>query len=236
MNKADLQQILVVEDEARLAKVLGEYLAAAGYGFTVLKDGRQVIDWVRGHGPDLILLDIMLPGMDGLEVCRSIRTFSQVPIVFITARAEEIDRLLGLELGGDDYICKPFSPREVIARVKAVLRRFAAKHVASAPGLLELDERSLRVRAGGGSVELTVVEYKLLEVLYREPGRIFSRGQLMDRIYLDSRIVSDRTIDSHIKKLRKKLSALLPDLDIIQSVYGAGYRYDATAPASGSEP
>jgi two-component system response regulator BaeR len=235
MSDVQTQQILVVEDESRLARLLEEYLTAAGYGCAVLRDGRQVVDWVRSHEPDLILLDIMLPAMDGLEVCRRVRAFSQVPIIFITARAEEIDRLLGLELGGDDYICKPFSPREVIARVKAVLRRYAAKGIAAdTSGLIELDEHSLRVRAGGESVELTMVEYKLLEALYREPGRIFSRGQLMDRIYLDSRIVSDRTIDSHIKKLRKKLSILLPDLDVIQSVYGAGYRYDATSPPSSS--
>lgn len=232
MNDPLSHCILVVEDEVKLARLLEEYVAAAGFASHTIRDGRQVVPWVTEHRPDIILLDIMLPGIDGLEICRKIRTFSQVPIIFITARVEEIDRLLGLELGGDDYICKPFSPREVVARIKAVLRRFAAAHDPdSAKGLLELDESSLRVRAGGASVELTLVEYKLLEMLYREPGRIFSRNQIMDRIYMDSRIVSDRTIDSHIKKLRKKLSQVMPYLDVIQSVYGAGYRYDSAPQA-----
>lgn len=227
MNNTLPQRVLVVEDEARLSRVLEDYLAAAGYAVFALKDGGQVVSWVRGQRPDLVLLDIMLPGADGLALCREIRAFSEVPIIFITARVEEIDRLLGLELGGDDYICKPFSPREVIARVKALLRRTAAMHDATPQrGLIVLDERSLRVRTDEASVELTVVEYKLLEALHREPGRIFSRSQLMDRIYQDSRIVSDRTIDSHIKKLRRKLAGLLPQVELIQSVYAAGYRYD----------
>jgi two-component system response regulator BaeR len=222
-------RILVVEDEAKLVQLLQDYLANAGYSTFTLRDGAKVVPWVREHQPDLILLDIMLPGIDGLEICRAIRTFSQVPIIFITARVEEIDRLLGLELGGDDYICKPFSPREVVARIKAVMRRLAGTQTsAAAHGQIELDESSHRVRVGDRSVLLTTVEYKLLETLYREPGRIFSRNYLMDRIYQDSRIVSDRTIDSHIKKLRKKLAALMPETEFVQSVYGAGYRYEAT--------
>jgi two-component system response regulator BaeR len=142
-----------------------------------------------------------------------------------TARVEEIDRLLGLELGADDYVCKPYSPREVVARVKAVLRRTAVQPGPQG-GLLHLDESSLRVSANDGETELTAVEFALLKTLYAAPGRIFSRDRLMDRIYQDHRVVSDRTIDSHVKKLRRKLAALVPGRELVHSVYGAGYRYE----------
>ncbi len=218
--------ILVVEDEVKLARVMEDYLTSAGYRSFRLADGLAVAGWVRANAPDLILLDILLPGRDGLEICREIRTFSRVPIIMVTARIEEIDRLLGLELGADDYICKPFSPREVVARVKAVLRRFRPEMPAVIPKLLELNPLSFRVRANDLEVELTAVEFHLFETLYREPGRIFSRDDLMNRIYNDHRVVSDRTIDSHVKKLRKKLAWLLPGRELIHSVYGAGYRYE----------
>jgi two-component system response regulator BaeR len=176
----------------------------------------------------------MLPGRDGLEICREVRAFSRVPIIMATARVEEIDRLLGLELGADDYICKPYSPREVVARVKAVLRRARTDPGASPPDKgLVLDEAGFRVRSPSGEVQLTTLEFHLLAALYREPGRILSRGQLMDRIYDDQRIVSDRTIDSHIKKLRKKLAELRPDEELIHSVYGAGYRYEPARTKAG---
>ncbi len=221
--------VLVVEDEARLARVLADYLEREGLRCTVLGDGDAVVPWVREHVPDLVLLDLMLPGRDGLSVCRDLRAFSRVPIIMVTARVEEIDRLLGLELGADDYVCKPFSPREVVARVKAVLRR-AAPDAASAPdapaGALALDADALRVRAGEREVELTAVEFQLLQTLVRHPGRIFSRGLLMERIYDDGRVVSDRTIDSHVKKLRRKLAGLAPGAELIHSVYGVGYRYE----------
>ena len=220
-------RILIVEDEVRLARLLADYLVASGFAADCLGDGREVVPWVQAHAPDLIVLDLMLPGRDGLELCREIRAFSRVPIIMATARVEEIDRLLGLELGADDYICKPYSPREVVARVKAVLRRAGpdAAEAARAIGLT-LDEAGFRLRAPAGEVALTAVEFHLFATLYREPGRIFSRGQLMDRIYDDQRVVSDRTIDSHIKKLRKKLAELSPDQELIHSVYGAGYRYE----------
>lgn len=221
------KRILVVEDEEKLARLMKDYLADVGYEPYWLDHGLEVAPWVRARTPDLVLLDLMLPGRDGLELCREIRRFSQVPIIMVTARVEEVDRLLGLELGADDYICKPFSPREVVARVKAVLRRLRPPEtVLPGAALLELDGRSHRVRAGGREVELTPVELHLLESLCREPGRIFSRGQLMDQIYDDRRIVSDRTIDSHIKKLRKKLAELAPNQELIHAVYGAGYRYE----------
>lgn len=220
-------KVLVAEDEEKLAGLLVDYLAAAGYAAHSLGDGREVVPWVKAHAPDLIVLDLMLPGRDGLDLCREIRAFSRVPIIMATARVEEIDRLLGLELGADDYLCKPYSPRELVARVKAVLRRTRPGPAQSqAMDGLVLDEAGFRVRAPAGEVELTAVEFHLFATLYREPGRIFSRGQLMDRIYADQRIVSDRTIDSHIKKLRRKLAELMPDAELIHSVYGAGYRYE----------
>ena len=214
--------VLIVEDETKLAQLLADYLASAGFRSHHIDDGREVCPWVRQNNPALILLDLMLPGRDGLEVCRDTRQFSQVPIIMVTARAEEIDRLLGLELGADDYVCKPYSPREVVARVKAVLRRTRPSGPV-VPDLLELDENSYRVRAKGREVELTTVEFHLFQILYREPGRIFSRGQLIDRIYDDRRIVSDRTIDSHIRRIRKKLSDAGAD-EFIETVHGLGYR------------
>jgi two-component system response regulator BaeR len=217
--------ILIVEDEERLARLLADYLEAAGFPTHHLSDGYQVVDWVRTQAPALVLLDLMLPGRDGLAICREIRGFSQVPIIMTTARVEEIDRLLGLELGADDYVCKPYSPREVVARVKAVLRRTAVQP-GPQDGLLHLDESSLRVSANDRETELTAVEFALLKTLYGAPGRIFSRDRLVDRIYQDHRIVSDRTIDSHVKKLRRKLAALVPGRELVHSVYGAGYRYE----------
>ncbi|KAA6184473.1 response regulator [Thiohalocapsa marina] len=219
--------ILIVEDETRLAELLGEYLRAAGYRTAHLADGAGVIDWVRAEQPDLLLLDLMLPGRDGLSLCRELRGFSALPIIMTTARVEEIDRLLGLELGADDYICKPYSPREVVARVKAVLRRQRPEPpTPPQTAALQLHPEQLRVRAGEREITLSAVEFALLQTLASAPGRIFSRAQLMARIYPDSRIVSDRTIDSHIKKLRRRLAELHPQGELIQSVYGVGYRYE----------
>jgi two-component system response regulator BaeR len=227
----DNTQILLVEDEIRLAAVLSEYLQQAGFATHHLIEGTAVVERVREHPPALVLLDLMLPGRDGLDVCRDIRAFSQVPIIMLTARAEEIDRLLGLELGADDYICKPYSPREVVARVRAVLRRSRATQLpgaqaSSADQVLSLDEDELRVRVQGQEVELTRVEFYLLRTMYLHPGRIYSRQQLMDNIYSDDRVVADRTVDSHVKKLRKKLAQLLPGQELVHSVYGAGYRFE----------
>lgn len=219
-------KILVVEDEEKLARLLASYLEQAGFSVHCIQDGLEATPWVRQHKPDLILLDLMLPGADGLEICRNVRAFSSVPIIMVTARVEEIDRLLGLELGADDYICKPYSPREVVARVRAVLRRVNKVEQPEDAVLLQLYEDQLRVVAGDKSLELTAVEFHLLQTLSQSVGRIYSRDQLMDRIYADRRIVSERTIDSHIKKLRKKLCTLLSGQDVIQSVYGVGYKYD----------
>lgn len=220
-----MQKILIVEDEEQLAAILGDYLRASGFAVEWMGEGRGVASWVREHIPDLILLDLMLPGGDGMEICKDIRAFSRVPIIMVTARIEEIDRILGLELGADDYICKPFSPREVVARVKAVLRRSVGPDI-SASGL-RLEESTMRSSLHGQQLELTTVEFHLLAFLVARPGRIYSRDQLMEHIYPDQRIVSDRTIDSHIKKLRRKMEAIEPCCSLIRSVYGAGYVFES---------
>jgi two-component system response regulator BaeR len=218
--------ILIVEDEERLAAVVGDYLRAAGCRVHHRATGTGAVDWIERERPDLVLLDLMLPGQDGLSICRQVRSRSQVPIIMTTARVEEIDRLLGLELGADDYVCKPYSPRELVARVKAVLRRTRRSPEPSAPGLLALEPERLQVSHGGSCITLTAVEFALLAALHQAAGRILSRDHLMDRIYRDNRVVSDRTIDSHVKKLRRRLTELVPDMELIHSVYGLGYRYE----------
>ncbi|WP_305042318.1 response regulator [Geoalkalibacter sp.] len=217
-------RILIVEDEPKLAGLLHDYLQQSGFTPWVLDNGLEVVPWVRAQSPDLILLDLMLPGKDGLDICKEIRAFSTVPILMVTARVEEIDRLLGLELGADDYICKPFSPREVVARVKTVLRRAGAPTL-QASGLV-LDESRYKATLHGQDLDLTAVEFKLLQFLGAHPGRIYSRAQLMDRIYPDQRTVGDRTIDSHVKKLRKKIAVAAPGEELIHSVYGVGYKFE----------
>ncbi len=219
------QTVLIVEDEQRLADLHRDYLRQDGYDTFWLDNGETVENWVREHAPALILLDLMLPGKDGLEICKAIRKFSHVPIIMVTARVEEIDRLLGLNLGADDYICKPFSPREVVARVKAVLRR-SARPPEKENQLLRIDNECYQATLKGQKLDLTAVEFQLITILSTRPGQIFSRDQLMDRIYTDHRIVCDRTIDSHIKKLRKKIAAVASELELIHSVYGVGYKYE----------
>lgn len=219
-------KILLVEDEKKLADILTDYLRQENYDVSCIYDGDEVLQQFKLIEPDAVLLDIMLPGRNGISLCKEIRTFSAVPILMLSARGEEIDRLLGLELGADDYICKPYSPREVVARVKAVMRRSDGARVPHRISW-QLDAGRLRVSRNESHVDLTAVEFHLLEKLVAKPGRIFSRSQLMDTIYPDRRIVSDRTIDSHIKKLRKKLALLAAGEDPIQSVYGAGYRFIA---------
>lgn len=218
-------KILVVEDEPKLATLLADYLQAAGFKVSILSDGIQVVPWVRENKPGLIILDVMLPGRDGMEICKELRIFSRVPIIMVTARVEEIDRLLGLELGADDYICKPFSPREVVARVKAVLRRVSDGQAIGAQGLV-LDEHTYKATLHGRDLELTAVEFKLLHLLVEHPRRIFSRQQIIDKIYSDERFVSDRTVDSHIKKIRRKIEAVDPQSTMVQSVYSVGYKFE----------
>jgi two-component system response regulator BaeR len=219
-------RILIVEDEEKLASLLRDYLVQEGFEVAVLHRGDEVEDWVRSHETDLVLLDLMLPGKNGLEVCKALRgTAAGLSIIMVTARVDEIDRLLGLELGADDYICKPFSPREVVARVKAVLRR--AKRAEAPQDLrLELDDAGYKATLAGKDLGLTAVEFELMKVLASHPGRIYTREQLMDLMYRDQRIVSDRTVDSHVKKIRRKIAAVLPDREIVHSVYGVGYKYE----------
>ena len=214
--------ILIVEDEIKLATLLADYFTMAEFNPNLIHHGDDVIAWVKKNKPKAILLDIMLPGKNGIDLCKEIRQFSNVPILMVTAKVEEIDRLLGLELGADDYICKPFSPREVVARVKAVLRRTQTTENPS--DMITLDEYRLTVSFHHQEVALTAVEFQLLKPLAEKPERIFSREQLMQNMYSDHRIVNNRTIDSHIKKLRKKLSDISNGKDWVQSVYGTGYR------------
>ncbi len=217
-------RVLIVEDEPKLASLLSDYLQSSGYKTETIMDGLQVIPAQKQNMPSLMLLDVMLPGKDGMEICKEVRRFSEIPIIMLTARVEEIDRLLGLELGADDYICKPFSPREVVARVKAVMRRSRGGVIQTEE--LVLDESRNTAILKGQTLDLTVVEFQLLKLLASDPGRIFTRNQLIDRIYHDHRIVSDRTIDSHIKKLRRKISDALPGQEFIHSVYGIGYKFE----------
>lgn len=215
-----MSQILLVEDEPKLAALVGDYLRAGGYRVDHQEDGLAVIPAIRQGQYDLVLLDLMLPGRDGLDICRELRGFSQMPLIMMTARVDEIDRLLGLELGADDYICKPFSPRELVARVKAVLRRSGQQ----APSLgVELDSRSFQARYMGVALDLTPVEFRMLAALAARPGQVLSRDQLMNHIYRDHRVVADRTVDSHVKNLRRKLSGVTPGHDPLRSVYGVGY-------------
>ncbi|MFT3719312.1 response regulator [Pseudorhodoferax sp.] len=218
-------RILVVEDEPRLAAVLCDYLKAARHETEWVADGLRVPDVFRRWRPDLVLLDLMLPGADGVDLCRALRADSDVPVIMVTARVAELDRLLGLEVGADDYICKPFSPREVVARVGVVLRRYR-RTGAAAPDGLQIDEPGCRAALHGRWLELTPVEFRLLRTLAGAPGRVWSRDRLMDHLYTDHRIVTDRTVDSHVKNLRRKLAEAGASGDPIASIYGVGYRFD----------
>ncbi|MEM8511899.1 two-component system response regulator BaeR [Massilia sp. MP_M2] len=220
-----ISTIMIVEDEPELAAVIADYARAAGYVATVHGDGAQALAAIRAAPPDLIVLDLMLPGLDGLALCCAVRAFSDVPIVMVTARVEEIDRLLGLELGADDYLCKPFSPRELMARIKAILRRAGSSDVA--PAALQLDEAARSVSLHGRALDLTPSEYAILAALARRPGQVLSRAQLLDAARADNLDATDRAIDSHVKNLRRKIDAAAPGLEPIRSIYGLGYRYDA---------
>jgi len=223
------RHILIVEDEEKIARLLCDYLQAAGFRTSIQGDGDRVISQVKKDMPDLILLDIMLPGMDGMELCREIRKFSNVPVIMITARVEEIDRLLGLELGADDYICKPFSPREVVARVKAVFRRMHTEPRTHSlvVGSISLDDETRQVMIDKQVLNLTPNEFGLLKIMMTQPNRVFSRNELINRVKGYDFEGYDRTIDTHIKNLRKKIAQKLPGQEIIGTVYGVGYKFSA---------
>jgi len=227
MSEVPQRRILIVEDDDKIAAILADYLAAAGFATARRAEGTTVADAVRSEPPAAVILDLMLPGLDGIEVCKALRRFSDVPIMMVTARVDEIDRLLGLELGADDYVCKPFSPREVVARIKALLRR--ADRQAGSPaaeGGFAIDDAAHRIRLRGAELPLTPLEFRLLRTLLAQPERVFSRDQLLDALHEDLRDVSDRAIDSHVKNLRRKIAAAAPGLDCVKSVYGVGYRYE----------
>ena len=223
--------IVVIEDETTLAGVIKDYLVDADMKVTMLHDGAAAVQTILGVQPDLVVLDIMLPGKDGITICREVRAESEVPIIMETAKVDEIDRLLGLELGADDYLCKPFSPRELVARVKAVLRRTRKAGAekaepATQESRLQLDEEKWLTKLDGTSINLTRREFQLLLVLQKSAGRVYSRAQLLDAVFHDDADVFDRTIDSHIKNLRQKLKQVAADFDPIRSVYGVGYAYE----------
>ncbi|MFC5479471.1 response regulator [Massilia suwonensis] len=216
-----MNTIYIVEDEPELAQLVADYVRAAGFVPEVFHDGAAALAAIRTRMPALVVLDLMLPGLDGLSLCREVRAFSEVPIVMVTAKVEEIDRLLGLELGADDYLCKPFSPRELVARIKAILRRSG---VPATP--LAVDAAARRASVHGQPLDLTRTEFDLLAALAARPGQVFSRAQLLALAGQDSLDVTDRAIDSHVKNLRRKLDAAAPGFEPIRSIYGLGYRFD----------
>lgn len=220
------EHILIVEDEPKIAGLLREYLEKAEFKVSCLERGDQVVATVKSNAPSLILLDIMLPGVDGLTVCREVRKIAEIPIIMVTAKVDEVDRLIGLEIGADDYICKPFSPREVVARVKAVLRRARPKNTPQrlVAGPIVLDEDKRLVSVSGSFLNLTPSEFNLLKVLMSFPDRVFSRSELLDKVLGYQFEGYDRSIDSHIKNLRKKIAAYFPDREVILTVYGVGYK------------
>ena len=221
-------KVLVVEDDPRISDVLEYALKAEGHDVQKAQRGREAIELARNTSPALVVLDVGLPDIDGFEVCRSLRKFSDVPVIFLTSRSDEVDRVVGLEIGGDDYVVKPFSPRELLARIKAIRRR----HERSGPapketpgevlryGAIAIDLEKFRVQAGNREIILTAQEFKLLELLVRHPGRVFTREQVLNRAWGEGGLVTDRTIDVHIKSLRKKFGKL----DFIETVRGIGYR------------
>ena len=219
--------VLIVEDEKKLANILIEYLQKDDFQTKHIATGSEVISWVKGHNPDLILLDLMLPEMNGKQICQEIRTFSSVPIIMVTAMIEEIDRLIGLELGADDYICKPFSPKEVTARVKAVLRRSDPDYIKNAQSRgFQVHSDQYSVTLAGKKLDLTPVEFRLLSMFIEYPNRVYNRDQILNKVFDDGRIVLDRTVDTHIKNLRQKIKVVAPGSEYIRSVYGVGYSFE----------
>lgn len=218
-------RVLVVEDDRKIAELLLNYLRAQGYEATAVHDGGVAVQAISQTPPDAIILDWMLPGLDGIGVCKAVRAFSDVPILMLTARVDELDRLLGLDTGADDYVCKPFAPREVVARVRALLRRAGGK-LKTSPKPWVVEDASFRISWLGQWLPLTRIEFMMFRTLLARPGRVYSRDQLLASVHDSQRDISDRAIDTHIKNLRKKIQAVEPASDCIASVYGLGYRFD----------
>jgi len=221
--------VLVVDDEESVRELIDLYLTKEGFEVLLAKDGKEALRLNGEHHPDLIVLDLMLPGLDGWEVCKQIRSTSRVPIIMLTARAEEVDRVVGLELGADDYVVKPFSPREMVARVKAVLRRGTAgpedQEILSFPGL-RIDRTQHRLEVDKEEVHLTPTEFRLLWCLASQPGRVFSRAELLDKIWGYDSESDARTVDVHIKRLRQKTKAAEKKSFAITTVWGLGYKFE----------
>lgn len=217
----------MVEDDEDLGQVLSQFLTISDFSVEWLKSGDLVLPYLSKHQPDIILMDVQLPKIDGISLCKLIRQSSNVPIVMLTSKSDEVSRLIGLQTGADDYVCKPFSAPELILRIKAILRRGSAvSENTSIASPLSLDKDCFTICFGENSEELTAIEANLLELLLDSPNRIFSREQILAQVYGSDRFVSDRTIDSHIKNVRKKLEMIGAGKDVIESVYGAGYRYN----------
>jgi DNA-binding response OmpR family regulator len=221
-----MDRILIVDDEPKIVRLVRDYLEHAGFVVTVARDGREALMRARTDRPDLVVLDLGLPGLDGLDVTRALRRDSGLPIIMLTARDDETDKVLGLELGADDYVTKPFSPRELVARVRAVLRRHepdTSEELVRA-GDLELDLPRLRATVDGRVVPLTATEFGLLTTLARQPGRVFTRSQLLDSIHGVAFESYERAIDAHVKNIRRKLEADPRNPRYVLTVYGVGYR------------
>lgn len=234
MGDGSNREIAVVDDETNIRDTVAFALEREGYAVSTFTDGQEAWGRFQKHPPDLAILDILMPRMDGLELCRRLRSVSEtIPIIFLTSRDEEFDRVLGLELGADDYLCKPFSMRELTARVKVLFRRLSMQQTGAGDegerpfvaGPLELDLHRYLVRWNGKPVDLTVTEIRILEALVRHPGHVKSRRQLTDEAYPFDTYVSERTIDSHVKRIRRKFEKVDAGFDALEAVYGAGYRY-----------
>ena len=222
-----MKHVLIVEDEKKLADILIAYLNKEQFRVTHYESGSGVSDWVKNNQPNIILLDLMLPDVNGKDLCKEIRQFSTVPIIMVTAMIDEIDRLIGLELGADDYVCKPFSPKEVVARVKAVLRRSEEGfNQGEIYDEFEVNDETYSIKLHGDRLDLTPVEFRLLKMFIQSPGRVFNRDQILDNIFEDGRIVLDRTVDTHVKNLRHKLKTASPEHDYVRSLYGIGYSFE----------
>ncbi|HEU5432383.1 MAG TPA: response regulator transcription factor [Thermomicrobiales bacterium] len=223
-----MKQILVVDDEPEIARIVRDYLAAAGFGVTTAADGESALAAARAGRPDLVILDLGLPRRDGLDVLRELRRAGDVPVVVLTARGEETDRIVGLELGADDYVVKPFSPKELVARVRAILRRIDAGSETDETiriADLEIDVPRMRVTIGDRPIDLTPTEFQLLATLARQPGRVFTRGQLLDALHGVAFESYERAIDAHVKNIRRKIEPSPGEPRYIQTVYGVGYRF-----------
>ncbi|MDP9942551.1 two-component system response regulator CreB [Ectopseudomonas alcaliphila] len=226
-----MPQILIVEDEAAIADTLVYALQAEGFVTHWASLGGEALTLLENGTFDLVILDVGLPDISGFEVCKRLRRFSEVPVIFLTARSEEIDRVVGLEIGADDYVVKPFSPREVAARVKAILKRVAPREMpsASAPGIFQIDDAAFRIHYHGQALSLTRHEFRLLRTLLGQPRRVYSREQLLDALGVASEAGYERNIDSHIKSLRAKLRAIAPSEEPIQTHRGLGYSFEPEA-------